>query len=177
MYLRNPYERVASMWTGTSHVAQTNTRTIDEFVLGWLTNHTPFMNEHFMGQLEQCSFGLPATHPLAPRWDAIVLSGENGENDEFRRVTTFVKHVFGEDTYKRVGASGWCAKCNSMSQAGGRMCTPENDAFFAPHGGKGKVTVNVMSAEVRAEIARLYPDDVQTYEWYRKRQVQGLNYY
>lgn len=174
MFMRDPYERVGSMYTGTFHLFKGGNgldgkMDLDHFVNSWLPNSSHRANEHFMGQMAQCNFGLSSAHPAAPRWDVVATSGANG-TDTFERVSAFIRRVFGAAVYERAARRGWCL-CESWWNSGqpSEAVTPScNVPFFAPHESKGEENAARLTAQQRARIEELYSDDVAVFEYVRR---------
>lgn len=197
VWLRDPYERVSSMFTGTFHAGGPSNLgdnlTFEDFVLRpdqlqrlgrlqtksyrYHTNHNDGAvvlsgNEHFLPQLRGCNFGVPSVSADAPTWDVVATSGDN-QTDTFERVSAFIRRVFGSAVYDRVAKSGWCT-CGSWwenhgEKKGSAQC--DDKPFFSPHSEKGASTLAQLTPEVRARvdarIKELYAEDVTFYEWNR----------
>ena len=179
VWMRDPYERVGSMFTGTYHVGgpQPGAMSFEHFVDSWLPDAakpkvrewsamhpslgkpaTVHGNEHFLPQVQVCNFGLPSVHPEAPTWDYVGTSGAN-DTDTFARVNAFGERVFGSATYQRAAKHGWCECSNQWSTA---KCT--TDTFFQPHTNKGSSNLQALPEAVvqriRRKIYELYTEDV-----------------
>jgi len=170
-FMRDPYERVASMFTGTQHVIKHNLTSMEDFVNTIVAAQKPTAlqgNEHFLQQVTVCNFGLSSVHPLAPKWDYVATSGVD-QQDTFNRVSRFIKRLFGEDVYERAAAHGWCAeKCHAWrNEEAAEKSSCMDQPFFSPHISMGSANLAQMTPALRARIAQLYPDDVAYYNLQR----------
>ena len=165
VWLRNPYERAGSMYTGTAHTPAAGGvafadrgMSFDQFVHGPLPDlasadprrfsvRTILENNssaapvvggdgHFLPQMLQCNFGVPTVSAHAPRWDIVGTSGDNA-TDTYERVSAFVRRVFGSPTYKRVAAGGWCVCGHWWTGNPANWTACAEEPFFAPHTSKG----------------------------------------
>ena len=185
MYMRDPFERAGSIFTGTAHITHSTEdsvkdtllkeghnptfRSLDHFLNSWLPAHLQSngTNEHFMSQMAQCNFGLSPAHPVAPRWDYVVTSGDN-QTDTFDRVTAFIRRVFGDATYNRAAAHGWCT-CDTN---GREKCVGDKPFFSPHHASKGDETASLLTPQQRARVAELYADDVAFFEYSRRTRAR-----
>lgn len=164
------------MLTGTAHAGgpqPTDNMSLAEFVLGPLASLSRFKahpmasrdgyvgvrgNEHFLPAMAQCNFGLSSVSADAPTWDVVGTSGYN-QADTFRRVTAFLRRVFGSGIYDSAARDGWCS-CTGWSRDS--KCT-EPKAFFSPHTSKGEANARAFEPTLTAKIDELYRDDVAFY--------------
>ena len=174
VFLRDPVERVGSMFTGTSHIGgpQPGSMSFDKFVSDELPKlmADPKLAsvEHFAPQMLSCNFGIPALSPHAPQWDYVGTTGAN-HTDTWRRATGFIKTVFGEAQYEQSAADGWCkSHCfGGPDRTPGAPCEQSDPtrSFFGPRETAGAKNVHAgLTPELRGKIEALYAEDVAAFK-------------
>lgn len=154
VFLRDPKERILSMYTGTEHaqgVNFTNT-SFKEFVfeLEWgKYGH----NEHMAKQMETCNFGRAMNASSIPwKLGSSTPLKQLKSNETTRRAHRFVADLFGEETLTRV-SRGW-KQCPVSSS--------RNDEFFSfDSQAKREAT---LADDLIPRIRALYEDDFIAYE-------------
>lgn len=171
VFLRDPVERVGSMFTGTEHIGgpKPGDFSFEQFVLSELprlmTSPHIASVEHFAPQMLGCNFGVPALAPDAPRWDFVGTTGDN-HTDTWQRVTGFIQRVFGEDTYRESASRDW-GPCFCGSNSASCRNDDPSASFFAPRDNVNHGATNLQTSltpTLRARIEQLYAEDVSVFQ-------------
>ena len=176
-WMRDPFERVMSMYTGTKHAGGPDpaTMSLDSFIFSALPRLKDTINEHFQSQVAVCNFNVPAVSASAPVWDVVATSGDN-QTDTFQRVSLFVKQVFGEAVYERIASKGWgpCS-CGGVHWWVDGSASCIDQPFFAPHTSHSESLLHKFTPAHRAKIEEMYAEDVAYYALQRAtRERSGL---
>lgn len=152
VFLRDPIERVLSMYTGTRHaqgVDYTNT-SLAQFVgeLEWGKYNS---NEHMATQMGACNFGRPMNASGIPwKFGASTPRDHLDPSETAGRAQRFVAALFGEEMLTRVNRN-W-TQCNETS-----------DEFFS-FDSQAKSEASLAAGDLVPRIRALYKDDVEAYE-------------
>lgn len=160
VFVRDPIERVLSMYTGTEHLYRQNhtmgvnpqETSFDEFVTQ-LENHSYGGNQHMAEQMKVCNFGRSMSGAGIP-WKVGVSSpvSMSSPNETTSRAQRFVADLFGEQVLAKV-MHGWM-ECKGFGF----------DEFFTFDSAAKREASLVPEGELADRIRALFADDVHVYE-------------